>query len=98
MSNNKKLLKNYSGIFGSMLLMKSRKGGKVAVWMPTVRPKVKPSEKQIAARDRFKKAAVYARDAMKDPELLAKYSVKATRSVPAYQLAVNDFLRKPKRG
>jgi hypothetical protein len=88
------LTKGYSGIFGQQVILKNRRG-QIVMILPHVRPKVKPSEKQVAARERFKLAAVYARNAINDPGLMAMYAAKATKLVPAYQLAVNDFLKQP---
>ena len=67
MTKSSDLAKNYSGVFGNQVTLKSRKG-KSVITMPSVRPKLVPSEKQIAVRERFKLAANYARNAMKDPQ------------------------------
>ena len=94
MTKSSDLAKNYSGVFGSQVTLKSRKG-KSVITMPSVRPKLVPSEKQIAVRERFKLAANYARNAMKDPQLKAMYSERVHKSLSPFRLAANDFLQIP---
>ena len=94
MSTNQKLTKSYSGIFGHQVILKNRRGQSVMT-IPPVRPKVSPSSKQVAVRERLKLAVAYGKNAINDPALLALYAAKASKSLPPFRLAVNDFLKPP---
>jgi len=95
MSTNQQSIKNYSGIFGNQVVLKNRKG-KSVMTLPHVKPKVPPTEKQVAVRERLKLAAVYAHNAMKDPALSAMYAAKSgSKGFAPYRLAVFDYLRPP---
>jgi hypothetical protein len=94
MSTNQKLTKSYSGIFGHQVVLKNRRG-KSVMTIPPVRPKVEPTEKQVAVRERLKLAVLYAQNVLKDPALLALYAAKSVKGLTPYKLAVNDYLRLP---
>jgi hypothetical protein len=88
------LTRSYSGIFGHQVVLKNRRGKIVMILRPP-RKKVAPSEKQVAMRERFRLAAIYARHAINDPELLAGYTAGSRKGLTPYQMAVHDFLKVP---
>jgi hypothetical protein len=55
-----------------------------------------PTQKQEDVRDRFRLAALYARQAMNDPALKAFYASKATYGKGAYNMAFADYLDAPR--
>ena len=94
MSKTTDLTKSYSGIFGHQVELKNRRG-KSVMTIPPVKPKVPPTEKQIAVRERLKLAAAYACNVISDPVLLAPYAAKSRKGLSPYRLAMMDFLRLP---
>jgi hypothetical protein len=92
MSTKQKLTKSYSGIFGHQVLLKNRRGKTVMTILP-VKPKMPPSEKQVAVRERLRLAAAYGKHVKSDPALLAMYAERTKKNQSVYRLAVNDFLR-----
>src|ERR1035437_10227172 len=94
MSINRKLAKTYSGIFGHQVVLKNR-GGKIVMTIVPVRPKLDPTEKQVAVRERLKLAALYGSKVINDPVLSAEYSAKARKGMTIYRQAMNNFLRLP---
>ena len=54
---------------------------------------VQPSEAQKAHRQRFKQAVAYAKAALADPELRARYEAQATCDKTPYNLALADYLK-----
>ena len=94
MSINRKLAKTYSGIFGHQVVLKNR-GGKIVMTIVPVRPKLEPTEKQVAIRERLKLAALYGSKVINDPVLSAEYSAKQRKGMTIYRQAMNNFLRMP---
>ena len=94
MSQNEDLIKLYSGIFGHQVILKNRKG-KIVMIIPKLKPKVPPSEKQLAQRERLKQGARYANYVLETPALFAEYSAKAGKGQSVYRIALNDFLKPP---
>jgi hypothetical protein len=94
MTKQNDLTKNYSGIFGNLVILRNRRG-KSVMTIPPARPETTPTEAQLAAQERFKRAADYASNAIKDPALKAEYAAKAKDGMSAYVTAVADFLRLP---
>jgi hypothetical protein len=55
-----------------------------------------PTDRQVAARDRFKQAALYGRVAMADPETKTLYEAAAkAKGQPVFSLMVADFFHAP---
>ena len=54
-----------------------------------------PSEAQLVVQKKFKAASVYAKAAMNDPELAARYAAATTVGQRPFALAVADFLKEP---
>ena len=63
--------------------------------IPKLKPKVPPSEKQLAQRERLKQGARYANYVLETPALFAEYSAKAGKGQSVYRIALNDFLKPP---
>ena len=94
MSRTTELTKTYSGVFGNHVELKSRKGKSTITIPPT---KVAPvlTEKQTAHRKKFLKAVKYAKEMMKNPDLLALYSENLRKGKSAFALAVKDYMKSP---
>lgn len=55
-----------------------------------------PSDKQVAARERFRQAALYGRVALADPETKMLYEAAAkAKGQPVFSLMVADFFHAP---
>lgn len=53
------------------------------------------TEKQEAAKERFREAVVYAKSIIADPDLLEIYQRAAKPGISAYNMALADFCRRP---
>jgi hypothetical protein len=86
------VLQGLSGLLGGQLVIRKQHGGYcVAVAPPRVPRPSTPA--QAAQRDRFRRAAAYAKAAQGRPEYQAP---AAERQVPAYVVALGDWLNAPK--
>ena len=94
MSTTDELTKSYSGIFGNQVVLKNRRG-KSVMTMPPRRIKPEPTEKQKKVREELAKAARYAKNMKLNPDLLAIYAERAVKGMPAFRLAMTDYLRHP---
>jgi hypothetical protein len=72
------------------------RNGKTFLVRKPQRSRKRPSEKQQNARDRFRLAALYAKQAMNDPVLKAFYASKVTYGKGAYNMAFDDYLDAPR--
>jgi len=82
------------GHMGELVFRRTRRGG-VSLIRKADMSKVKWSDAQSAHRQRFRKAIAYARSAMADPELRARYEEAAAKSGRrAYEEAVSDYFKK----
>lgn len=88
------LEKQYSGIFGAEVAIKNRKGKSVMV-MKTTKAEVPPSEGMLKQRRRFAQAATYSHNILLNPEMRIAYEMKASKLLPAFQVAVKDFMLSP---
>ena len=93
MSNSNE--KTYSGIFGNKVFLKSCRG-KTVITIPPAKPKNTPSIAQLKARQNFHLASVYARNVLKNPDMLTAYSARAHDRLSAYTVAFTDFLLPPR--
>jgi hypothetical protein len=85
------LIEGMSGKFGNVVF-RSTPGGVVVSKRPA-RSSVKPSEAQMAQRQRFKEAVAYARQALSDPNLSSLYQqAAAEQKRRPFDVAVSDFL------
>ena len=94
MSTTDDLTKNYSGIFGNLMVARNR-NGKTILTIPPTKPKREPTEKMVNARQQFKLAANYAKTVLQDPVRLAAYAAKAHDYLNPYVLALTDYLKPP---
>lgn len=55
-----------------------------------------PTAKQLAHRQRFQEASVYAKAQLQDPDIKAEYeAIGQNRNISAYAVAVADFMQGP---
>jgi len=83
-----------SGRLGEMLVVRQR-GGQTILAAAPGESTAEPSAAQLAQRERFQQAVVYAKAQIADPETAAEYAEKATANRSAYNVAVADFFRAP---
>ena len=95
MKTSEELTKTYSGVFGNQVLFKSRKG-QSRITIPPEKTSKAPTQKQLDHRILFAASHEYARSAMQDPAMRAAYAEKATKSLPPYKVAANDYLKPPR--
>lgn len=89
------ITRNLHGKFGDQVVFRTSDGETITANVPDTYNS-KPSEAQLAARERFREAVLWAKSTLADPEKLAEYSAKASRHMTAYTLAITDYLRAPK--
>ncbi|NJC94736.1 MAG: hypothetical protein C3F07_14545 [Anaerolineales bacterium] len=90
------MLEELHGKLGEVVFRRTRKGG-ISLIRRADMSGVKWSPAQKANRQRFSRAVAYARSAMQDPALSAKYEKAARRSGRrAFEEAVSDYLKKQK--
>lgn len=94
------LVNGVSGKFGKVVFRK--RGTQVVLGQKPRRRNTVPSPAVIAHRERFKRAAAYAKAKLKDPAAKAVYEAKARSSgkefMTAFAIAVKDFMRPPVLG
>jgi hypothetical protein len=95
------LVNGVSGKFGRAVFRK--RGRQVVLGQsPRKRRNTEPTPAMIAHRERFKRAAAYAKGKMKDPAIKAVYEAQARNSGKefhtAFAVAVQDFLKPPVLG
>jgi hypothetical protein len=97
MSNSKDnvITRNLHGKFGNQVVFKTRNGKSISANVPKT-TKAAPVASQIATRDRFRKAVIWAKNALADPVQLAAYQAAATDGKSAFVVAVTDFLKPPR--
>ncbi|MGB3181509.1 MAG: hypothetical protein WBB45_08975 [Cyclobacteriaceae bacterium] len=83
-----------SGMLNNQVVLRQRAGRTILAYRPAKSTKP-PTEKQLARRKAFKEAINYAKGAMNNEMLRAKYEARETAFVSAYNLAVRDYLKKP---
>ena len=90
------LLNGFSGKLGNAVFR--RVGDKTIVAHRPKKSDVAPKESVLLQRERFKRAAAYARIKMEDPEAKAEYQLLAAGkpNMTAFIMAVTDYLRPPK--
>jgi len=86
-------VKDISGKVGNTVFRRSHNGKLIAAKMPNM-SNVKWSKAQKAHRQRFKKAVAYAKAAMAEPKVRAKYEKAAVKAGKRpYDLAVSDYFK-----
>lgn len=87
------LIKEIHGRTGNIILRRSRKGDIHVMKLPDM-SKVKWSEAQQAHRQRFREATAYAKAAMADPKVRARYGkIAAKENKSPFFAAVSDYLK-----
>jgi hypothetical protein len=89
------LVNGFSGKVGNSVLR--RRGSKTYLCSVPKRKTTEPTAKEKAQRDRFRRAAAYAKGKMLDPIAKADYAQIASRkeSMSAFTVAVTDYLKSP---
>ena len=85
------IIEQIHGQMGEMVLRRTRGGGTTLMRKPDMSG-VAWSAAQVAHRERFRQAIIYARAAMSDPQLRAAYEQEAAlKDKRPFELAVSDF-------
>ena len=80
------------GKFGDQFVF--RKSGKMTVATKRSAPTGAPTEKQLRQRERFRRATLYAKQSMLNPELKADYqAISSAANMGAFAAAVHDYLK-----
>jgi hypothetical protein len=89
------LVTGFSGRVGNLVLV--RRGNATFLWSRPRKRTSKPSAKEKAQRERFRRATAYARAKMADPAMKAEYAQIAKRKerMTPFTIAVTDYLRAP---
>jgi hypothetical protein len=92
---NNRMMKGASGMLGDVVVFRQVRGKTVMANRPS-KPRFQ-SELQRENRVRFRRASVFAKQAMQDPEKKEYYYLKARKlKLPnAYTAALTDYMRKP---
>ncbi len=86
--------KTYSGIFGNEVVLKSRKGLSTMT-IPAKVAEKEPTTVQNNVRDKFILASKYAKNVLKNPDLLAAYGPKRENERSMYHMVMTNFLKRP---
>ena len=87
------LVKDIHGKLGNVVFRRSHTGKLIASKTPDM-SNVKWSKAQKAHRQRFKKAVAYAKAAMAEPKVRAKYEKAAAKAGKRpFDLAVSDYFK-----
>ncbi len=85
------MFERLQGKFGNIVFRLAHSGTLTMTKVPDM-SRVKWSEAQVEHRQRFKQAVAYARLAMADPDIRAKYEeAAAIKGKRPFDLAVSDF-------
>ncbi|HYG38092.1 MAG TPA: hypothetical protein VD908_05710 [Cytophagales bacterium] len=83
-----------SGKFGDIMVFRQFKGKTVLSYNTEKTEEL--TEKQLAVKDRFNEAVIYAKSKTQDPIIKAEYEARmGDKFTSAYSVAVADFLRVP---
>jgi hypothetical protein len=95
---NNDLVKGLSGSIGKQLVFRTLHGKTVVSHMPRKPDKKKETEAQRNTRATFRKATLFARRVLQDPEKKVYYQqrAKALKLPNAYTAAITDYMRKAK--
>jgi len=87
-------LDRIKGRFGNIVFKK--RNGVTFISRPPAPSTVPPSDAQLAARDRFRLAAAYAKSVLADPVLRPLYEQLARgRQRPVFSVAIGDYFKSP---
>jgi len=88
------VVRGLKGKFADQVVFKKSNGHSIMANVPE-KSKRKASAAQEEARDEFRMAASYAKNAIRDPQLKAYYESKAQNGQTAFSAALADFLTAP---
>jgi hypothetical protein len=84
-----------SGMLGGTIVFR-QVGDQTIVSTPPTPTQNPPTAKQVAHRQRFQEASVYAKAQLQDPDMKAEYEAMGeARHLTAYAVAVADFMQAP---
>lgn len=89
---NNILLEGIRGMLGKQLVYRVVKGRTIISMRPAKR-KGPPTEKQVAARVRFREAREWAKEQLKDPLLAATYKAKCVGNQSALALLTGERMK-----
>jgi hypothetical protein len=87
---NNLIMRSTRGMVGGQIVFKRRAGLGYVAAAPEVNENRKPTDRQLAVQERFKKSTAWAQQAMKNPELKAAYKAAALRNQSSYNVAFQD--------
>jgi hypothetical protein len=93
-SKNNVITHGLSGKFGDLVVFRQKAGKTLATKAPGER-NTEPSPAQLAVRQRFQSASVYAKSVNADPAAKEQYAAVAENGQTAYNVAFADFFRAP---
>lgn len=93
-STDNVILQGAHGTFAKQLVFRQRFGQSILCKRPK-KSNIPPTAAQIAIRERFQAATVYAKSVKANPDLLAMYQAAAKDGLTAYNIALADFFRAP---
>jgi len=93
-SNNNVITYGLSGKVGDLIVFKQQNGKTIVGKMP-IKSSKPPTVAQVNVNERFKFASKYAKQAIKDPVLKAKYASFAKTGQSVFNVAFADFFTPP---
>lgn len=93
-SNDNVITRGASGTFGRQVVFTQRHGNTI-MGKPPRATNIPPTEKQMAARERFLLASQYAKAVIDNEALKTAYKAKAKPGQSAYNVAMVDAIKSP---
>jgi len=93
-SRNNVVTHGLSGLIGDLLVFRQRANKTIVADRPRITTK-QPSAIQMEIRERFKRATRYAKSALKDLVLKARYQLAAKSGQSAHNVAFADYQKSP---
>lgn len=94
-SNENVITQTYSGKFGKQLVFRRRGDKSIMAKKPRKRKGNAGTELQVAFREKFNTAVLYAQEARNNPELMAAYAAKRRDNQTAFNVAFLDAYKGP---
>lgn len=92
---NNIVMRSTRGMVGGQIVFKRRAGKGYVSAPPEVKEGRKPTERQLLLQEKFKRNILFARMAIKDPELKTQYENAAHRGQSAFNRAFQDSAAAP---
>lgn len=93
-SRNNVVTHGLSGLIGDLLVFRQRSGKTIVADRPRLSSK-EPTAFMLAVREKFRKAAIYAKAAIMNPIKKAAYQAVAVGDQTAYNIAFADYQKAP---